>query len=89
MRCLFVFIAFALITTIVRGQTGTVVINVEGVDLKKGGILSAGVFNEPNFPNVGKQVMVLEVTVTSVKMQLTLTDVPSGTTVLPYCRMWT
>jgi len=63
----------------VKGQTGTIILNVEGVDLKKGGLLSAGVFNEPNFLDVGKEVMGLEVMITSDKMQLRLTDVPAGT----------
>lgn len=59
-------------------QAGTVVLSLEGVDLKKGGQLSAGIFRSENFPKVGKQLIGTEVQVSSIVMRIVLRNVPPG-----------
>lgn len=63
----------------VWAQTGTVLFQVEGIDIKKGGELSAGVFTEANFPKVGKQERGMEIRVTATRMEFRLTQMPAGT----------
>lgn len=36
-------------------QTGKVILNVQGIQVSKGGEISAGIFKKENFPKVGKQ----------------------------------
>jgi uncharacterized protein (DUF2141 family) len=60
------------------GQTGTVRLLVEGIDIKKGGELSAGIFKEDNFPKVGKQLKGMEVLVTAARMQVTFANISVG-----------
>jgi Short-chain dehydrogenases of various substrate specificities len=59
-------------------QNGVVILQVEGIDLKKGGELSAGIFKEENFPKVGKQLLGTEVAVTGSKMEIRISNVPAG-----------
>lgn len=72
------FLALALALP-VWAQTGTVLFQVEGIDIKKGGELSAGVFKEANFPKVGKQERGIEIRVTATRMEFRLAEVPTGT----------
>ncbi len=60
-------------------QTGSILFQVEGIDLQKGGALSAGVFNEANFPKIGKQERGMNVPVTAARMEFRLSHVPPGT----------
>ena len=63
----------------INAQTGTVLFQVSGVQVDKGGDISAGIFEESNFPKVGKQLMSGEKTVDSDYLEVTLEDVPIGT----------
>lgn len=60
------------------GQGETVILNVERVQVAKGGELSAGLFRKENFPKVGKQFIGLEKTVSGTKAQLVFVNVPVG-----------
>jgi uncharacterized protein (DUF2141 family) len=59
-------------------QTGSIKLQVEGIDVKRGGELSAGIFKDGNFPKVGKQMKGMEVLVTASRMQLTFTNITVG-----------
>jgi uncharacterized protein (DUF2141 family) len=62
----------------VFSQTGTVLFQVDGIDLKRGGKLSAGVFLEPGFPKVGKQFRGQALDITSSTMTVEFKDLPAG-----------
>jgi uncharacterized protein (DUF2141 family) len=64
-------------TTFLFGQ-GTVVLTVTGIDLQKGGEISAGIFTKENFPTVGKAMKQAVAKVVAVKMELTLANIPPG-----------
>ncbi len=68
----------ALTSCLCFSQRGAVILQVEGIDLKKGGELSAGIFKEENFPKVGKQLLGTEVEVTGSKMEIRINNVPEG-----------
>jgi uncharacterized protein (DUF2141 family) len=59
-------------------QTGSIILQVEGIDLKKGGELSVGLFKEENFPEVGKQFMGAEILVNGSRMEIKMKPVPAG-----------
>ena len=59
-------------------QSGRVVIQVSGVDMNKGGELSAAFFSKGNFPKMGKQSFGDTKKVSSETMQLVFQDVPAG-----------
>ncbi len=60
-------------------QTGTVILNVQGIQVSKGGEISAGIFKKENFPKVGKQLIGKEVAVSATQMQIVFDNVPVGT----------
>jgi uncharacterized protein (DUF2141 family) len=62
----------------VFSQTGTVIFEVDGIDLKRGGDLSSGVFLEPGFPKVGKQFRGQATAITSSTMKVEFKDLPAG-----------
>jgi uncharacterized protein (DUF2141 family) len=59
-------------------QTGKVIVTVKGVDLKKGGELSVGFFNDRNFPKVGRQSFGKVKEVDGAVMELVFEEVPVG-----------
>jgi uncharacterized protein (DUF2141 family) len=59
-------------------QTGTVIVNIQGIQLSKGGELSVGIFKKENFPKVGKQLVSIEKEVTATQMQVAFNNVPVG-----------
>ena len=61
------------------GQTGKIILNVQGVQLSKGGEISAGIFKKENFAQVGKQFIGKEVAVNAEQMQIVFENVPVGT----------
>jgi len=58
---------------------GTITLQVEGIDLKKGGQLSIAIFDETNFLKTGKQLRALEVEVISEKMEISFEKIAMGT----------
>ena len=59
-------------------QTGKVIVTVKRVDLKKGGELSVGFFNDRNFPKVGKQSFGKAKEVDASVMELVFENIPIG-----------
>jgi uncharacterized protein (DUF2141 family) len=59
-------------------QTGTVVLNVQGIQTSKGGEISAGIFIKENFPKVGKQFVGVQKAITDNQMQIVFENVPTG-----------
>lgn len=59
-------------------QTGRVVLSINGIDPKRGGMVSAGIFTENLFPEAGKQVAGREVKAASAHLEVVLTDVAPG-----------
>jgi uncharacterized protein (DUF2141 family) len=60
-------------------QTGKVILNVQGIQISKGGEISAGIFKKENFPKVGKQLIGKEIAVSAEQMQIVFENVPVGT----------
>lgn len=61
-----------------HAQTGTIILNVQGIRVSKGGDISTGIFKKENFPKVGKQFMGKEIEVSSAEMQFVFETVPVG-----------
>jgi len=59
-------------------QDGKIIIQVDGVNPKKGGELSIGFFNKENFPKVGKQLFGATREVSSTIMEIVFEKVPVG-----------
>lgn len=59
-------------------QTGTIVLNVTGIQPKLGGDLQAGIFKQDNFPKVGKQFIGQVVAVSGATIRLEFKNVPAG-----------
>lgn len=59
-------------------QTGKVILNVQGIQVSKGGEISAGIFKNENFPKVGKQFIGKEIAVSTEQMQIVFDNVPIG-----------
>lgn len=62
-----------------NAQKGTVILNVQGIQVSKGSEISAGIFKKENFPKVGKQSIGKDVEVSSSQMQIIFENVPPGT----------
>lgn len=60
-------------------QTGRVIIQVQGIKADKCGELSAGIFNEANFPNQGKQIQEIRKPIAGGTMTMTFEKVAPGT----------
>ena len=59
-------------------QTGKVILNIQGIQISKGGEISAGIFKQENFPKVGKQFIGKEIKVFTEQMQIVFENVPVG-----------
>ena len=59
-------------------QTGSIEVIVTSIDLDKGGEISAGIFEEVNFPEVGKQMVSIEKSVQATSMTFLFSNVPTG-----------
>jgi uncharacterized protein (DUF2141 family) len=70
-----VSILFAHVTNV---QSATVVIEVKGISVSKGGEISTGLFEETNFPKPGKQLIGKAVPVNASEMKIVFNDVPPG-----------
>lgn len=60
------------------GQTGKVILEIENIQTKKGGAVSAAIFNKTNFLKTGKQLATTSREVTTSKMVFVFADVPAG-----------
>lgn len=72
---------FAALTAFFLPQAaaGRVEMTVTGIQAQKGGEISAGIFTEPNFPKVGKQLIGREVPVSAPTQTIVFENVPPGT----------
>ena len=59
-------------------QTGKVILNIQGIQVLKGGEISAGIFKQENFPKVGKQFIGREIKVSTELIQIVFENVPVG-----------
>ena len=59
-------------------QTGKVILNSQGIQVLKGGEISAGIFKQENFPKVGKQFIGREIKVSTELIQIVFENVPVG-----------
>lgn len=59
-------------------SSATVIVDVKGVSLIKGGEISSGLFLEANFPKPGKQFIGTAVRVNAEQMSIVFKDVPPG-----------
>jgi uncharacterized protein (DUF2141 family) len=77
-RLLFVFCLLSY-EVVCYGQTGKLIIVIEGIQADKRGELSTGIFVKENFPEVGRQLLGREDPVSGPRMQITFDNVPVGT----------
>lgn len=63
----------------VFAQTGKIILNVQGIQVSKGGEISAGIFKKEAFPKVGKQFIGKEIAITTEQIQIVFENVPVGT----------
>lgn len=77
-KLIFSFLFFAT-SFCCYAQTGKVILNVQGIQVSKGGEISAGIFKKDTFPKVGQQFIGKEVAVSAVQMQIVFDGVPIGT----------
>lgn len=70
--------AFTAFTFVCQAQHGTVVLTIDGIQLKKGGELSAGIFKKETFPKVRQQFIGKEVSVNAGTMTIVFENVPEG-----------
>jgi len=61
-----------------NAQTGKVIVQIENIQIKKGGEVSAGIFNETNFLKTGKQLARTTREVTASKMVFEFTNLAVG-----------
>jgi uncharacterized protein (DUF2141 family) len=61
-----------------NAQTGKVIVEIENIQTKKGGEISAGIFNKANFLKTGKQLASITREVTSSKMVFEFNNVAVG-----------
>jgi uncharacterized protein (DUF2141 family) len=78
MKFALAFPALLLLYHIGFGQTGKVTILVKGINAKKGGLLTAGIFEKGNFPKTGKHLLGMSIEVFESTMQITFEHVPAG-----------
>jgi uncharacterized protein (DUF2141 family) len=78
MKNLFVVSLLAVGSTGAFSQYGKVVIEVKGVDLRKGGELAVGFFCKENFPTLGKQSMGAIKEVNATTMEIVFEQVRAG-----------
>jgi len=60
-------------------QSGEVEVIVSGINVKNGGILKIGVYEENGFPTIGKSVARKEIAVSEKEVTVILKDIPVGT----------
>jgi uncharacterized protein (DUF2141 family) len=59
-------------------QNGTLAITVIGIDIRKGGDLSVGIFDSENFPKAGRHLLGLVKSITGDRMEVVFEKVPEG-----------
>ena len=59
-------------------QTVKLTLNIQGVQVSKGGQISIGIFKKEFFPKVGKQFIGKEIKVSDNQMQIVIENVPVG-----------
>ena len=65
-------------TKITFSQTGTVAITVNNIGLKKAGVLSVGIFDQTNFPKVGKPLLEIRKKISGRAMEIVFENIPAG-----------
>jgi uncharacterized protein (DUF2141 family) len=78
MKQLIFALLFFGFTKITFSQTGTIIMSVHGIDVKKGGVLSTGIFDQKNFPKVGKALFEIRKDVFGNAMEITFENIPAG-----------
>lgn len=73
-----VFAASLLLAQQTTTQSNTIVIEVKGISVAKGGEISAGLFLESSFPKPGKHLIGTAVPVSTSEMKIIFRDVPPG-----------
>lgn len=61
-----------------EAQTSKVIVQVENVNVKKGGVVSTGIFVEKNFLKIGKQTYSKVLAVTGNTMEIIYDNIPAG-----------
>lgn len=65
-------------TQAIYAQTGKALVEIENIQVKKGGNIAAAIFDSENFLKFGKQVMAASKEVTSTKMFFVFENLPAG-----------
>jgi len=59
-------------------QTGTIVVQVEGINQSKGGVLSTGIFDQQHFPKVGQALFEIRKEISATTMEVIFKNIPAG-----------
>lgn len=59
-------------------KTGSIMLVVEGIDVRKGGSLSAGIFTQEFFPETGKATYERYISVEGAVMEIYFDEIPAG-----------
>lgn len=78
MRTIILSLLASLCTLSLSGQTGKLVVWVEGIDVEKGGNISVGLFDEDGFPKTGQQKEGQNVLIDAARMKVVFENVPAG-----------
>lgn len=61
-----------------QAQPSRIIVEVENVNVKKGGEVSTGIFIEKNFLKIGKQTYSKAASVTGASMEIVYDNIPAG-----------
>ena len=70
---------FALLCAPLYAQSGTVVVTVAQLDVAQGGTLKIGIYDEEGFPDVGKELHGIDLSVQDSSMTYVFDSIPVGT----------
>jgi len=70
---------FLFFSIIAQAQTGNLSVTINQTEPNKGGIVKIGIFDSQGFPEVGQEVVGVNLKVTAPSVSHVFTDIPVGT----------
>ena len=78
MKKLGIFIVVLLFGASVLAQNSQVDVTITGINVKKGGLVKVGVYQENGFPSVGKEIVGKDVKVEDSSIVVSFNNIPDG-----------
>ena len=73
-----IIVLFTVFVSAVHAQTGTITVKVTQIDVKEAGQIKIGIYNSIAFPNIGKEIVGIELEVTEATVMYTFENIPVG-----------